>query len=405
MNLRLLVVLGLIAVQGALYVLARRTLRRYGRPRWSMQALTAGLLIATLPVLAYACWELHLQMLPHWIIYASVYPLYLWHVGSVIVLLGWMIKELIYAPVSLTKKVLRARDPETVPPPPPASSALDPRRRVFLRQSVAASAGLLFVGAAYASYRNDDFEIDEVTIPVAGLPLAFDGYTIALISDIHSSVFMLKEQMKEYADVVNSLGANLIAVPGDFVNSMLEEVYPFAEAFSSLKAPDGVFGVLGNHDFYTRQVDAVAREVDQAGIRLLRNSNVLLTRGGQQIALLGIDDTSTFRASVPWLRKASQGLPVDIPRVLLCHRPFFFDKAAENNVSLMLSGHTHGGQVVLGKIGDRTVTPVGIASKYIAGLYQRDRSRLYVSRGIGTVGVPFRLNCPPEVTKITLRRT
>jgi predicted MPP superfamily phosphohydrolase len=344
-------------------------------------------------------------MLPHWVIYATIYPLYIYHCSSVLLLLGLALVQIVRAPVSITKFMLRKRNQDAPLPAPPAGAySHDPRRRVFLRQSVAASAGIIFAGSAYATYRCDDYEIDEITIPVAGLPEAFQGFTIALISDIHSSVFMLKEQMMEYARVVNSFGADLIAVPGDFVNSMLEEVYPFAEAFSSLRAPYGVFGVLGNHDYYTRKVDAVAAEVEQCGIKLLRNTHTVLERNGQKIALVGIDDSSSFRVSIPAYQRAARGIADGIPKVLLCHRPIFFDKAADRGVQVMLAGHTHGGQVVLARIGDRTISPLGITSRYIAGLYERDGSRLYVSRGVGTVGVPYRLNCPPEVTKITLTK-
>jgi predicted MPP superfamily phosphohydrolase len=405
MNLRLLTAVGLAVVQATLYVLARRHFRATDEPSWVQPLLAAILALTTVPVLTFGAWEMHLQMLPHWVIYATVYPLYIYHCSSVLLLVFWAIVQLVRAPVSIAKFMLRKRnqqDPRPVSPVPVA--AHDPRRRVFLRQSVAASAGIIFAGSAYATYRSDDYEVSEITIPVAGLPEAFQGFTIALISDIHSSVFMLKEQMMEYARVVNSFRADLIAVPGDFVNSMLEEVYPFAEAFSSLRAPHGVYGVLGNHDYYTRKVEAVAAEVEQSGIKLLRNANTILEKDGQKLALVGIDDSSSFRISIPAYQRATNGIADDIPKVLLCHRPIFFDKAADRGVQLMLAGHTHGGQVVFGRFGDRTITPMGVATRYIAGLYQRDDSRLYVSRGVGTVGVPYRLNCPPEVTKITLAR-
>jgi predicted MPP superfamily phosphohydrolase len=406
LNLRLTTAIGLVIVQAALYWIVSRHLRHSGEPRWIRSFALTALGVTSVPVLVFALWEIRLQLLPHWVIYASIYPLYLWHCSSVLLLLAWIVGQVVKAPVMITRFMLRKRN-GTDPAPAsaaPQSGPVDPRRRVFLRQSVAASAGLIFAGSAYATYRSDDYEVNEITIPVVGLPEAFHGFSIALISDIHSSVFMLKEQMQEYAAVVNSLGADLIAVPGDFVNSMLDEVYPFAEAFATLRAPYGVFGVLGNHDFYTRQVNAVAAEVSQCGIRLLRNENVAIERGGAQISLVGIDDASSFRASIPFYERATAGVSGAVSKILLCHRPIFFDQAASRGVGLMLAGHTHGGQVVFGRVGDRTFTPVGISSRYIAGLYEKEASKMYVSRGVGTVGIPLRINCPPEVTKVILSK-
>src|SRR5205823_5243254 len=121
----------------------------------------------------------------------------------------------------------------------------------------------------------------------------FIGFTIALLSDVHSSVFMTKETMLRYARAANSLGADMIAVVGDFVNSRVDEVYPFAEAFSELKARDGVYGVLGNHDYYSRDVETVARNVNECGIKLLINDRVTLERQHKKLYLLGADDVGS----------------------------------------------------------------------------------------------------------------
>lgn len=407
--MRLIFILILVAVQITLFWITFGHYRTTGKPRWMLALLSVALLATTAPLFGILLWRVHLQQLPEVLIYAGVYPFYLWHFASVIVFLFWLISQLVRAPLAAVRLIFGTRSASrqgarSAPDDPPRQF-YDSRRRIFLRQGFAASAGVLFTGAAYSAYRTDEYEVNSVSMPVKGLPPEFEGFSIALISDIHSSVFMLKEQMQEYAAVVNSLGADLIAVPGDFVNSELDEVYPFAEAFSGLSAPYGVYGVLGNHDFYTKQVGIVAAEVEQCGITLLRNRHVIIEKGGKQLALLGIDDATTFRYSIPYFERASQGVPAGIPRVLLSHRPNFFDHAAVRNVDVTLAGHTHGGQVVLGKLGEQMLTPAGFASKYLAGLYAKGGSQLYVSRGIGTVGVPFRFNCPPEITKVVLTRS
>jgi predicted MPP superfamily phosphohydrolase len=230
------------------------------------------------------------------------------------------------------------------------------------------------------------------------------GFTIALLSDIHSSVFMPRDEMERYAAIVNSLNADLIVVPGDFVNSQVNEVYPFAEAFQVLRAPHGVYGVLGNHDFYAG-VEPVAREVDACGIRLLRNDKITISKDGGTFYLIGVDDVGRRNTAPILIDEAIGDAPLAVPRILLCHRPYYLKDAADKKIDLVLSGHTHGGQVVFGQFGDVVIAPARIASKYVAGKYQEGNTHMYVTSGIGTVGLPVRLNCPPEITMITLLRS
>jgi predicted MPP superfamily phosphohydrolase len=119
---------------------------------------------------------------------------------------------------------------------------------------------------------------------------------------------------------------------------------------------------------------------------------------------MGIDDVGRSDRATSHMRSAARGVPDALPRILLCHRPYFLEEAAAMGMDLVLSGHTHGGQIVLGHIGPLILTPAAIASPYIWGRYSRGHTQMYVSRGIGTVGLPMRVNCPPELTRITLRR-
>jgi len=246
-------------------------------------------------------------------------------------------------------------------------------------------------------------DVNEQEIRIPGLPPAFNGFSIGLVTDIHSSIYMTKEEMDEYVRRLNDLGTDVIAVGGDIVNSSVDEVYPFAEAFSKLKAPMGIFGVLGNHDFYSGKVETVARMANEAGVQMLRDEGVILRKNGTALHIVGIDDVASPVLATTKLKKAIGNVPKNTTRVLLNHRPYFFKHAASQNVDLMLSGHTHGGQLVFGRFGNTLFTPAALASTYVAGHYQQGTAQMYVSRGIGTVAVPVRINCPPELTRIVLR--
>ena len=346
---------------------------------------------------------------PSWLVSALARPFYIWLGGTIglgLVLLVWLV---VSSPVRLAGALLRwipltagvyrnVRGHR-------AAVKFNAARRAFLLRGAEGIAAASFGGSAYGIFQGrEGFQRTDTAIELNNLPAGLDGFTIALVSDIHSSSFMTKDQMDVYCRGVMSLGADLIVVPGDFVNSQTDEVYPFAESFGALRAPSGVFGVMGNHDFYAGDPERVAREVNACGIRLLRNDGVVLARGGARFTLAGIDDVGQKERAAAHMRSALGGGPEGIPRILLSHRPYFLGEAADAGVDLVLSGHTHGGQIVLGHFGDITLTPAALASPYIWGKYTRGRTQMYVSRGIGTVGLPMRVNCPPEITKITLRR-
>ena len=359
----------------------------------------------SLPLVVMLALPVQLQYMPNWFVLAAVYPFYVWHFSSFVLFLFIMTGKILKLPflsmVWLLSKFRRTgrwihsiREKQN-----PAYLA---ERRRFLRQGITVVAGAAVTGSAYGAFRRNYYELTDIAIPVKNLPDQFNGFTIALVSDIHSSVFMTKEQMDHYVGEVNAIGADMIAVTGDFVNSMVDEVYPFAEAFSALKARSGIYGVLGNHDYYTRKVDLVAKEVENCGIKLLRNERIEIRRGTSAIHLLGVDDVGSAQRAAMYFDRALQGAASPIPKILLCHRPYFFEEAADRNIDLTLAGHTHGGQIVFARIGKDVFAPARIASPYVAGLYSLGVSKMYVSRGIGTVGVPIRINCPAEITKITL---
>lgn len=287
-------------------------------------------------------------------------------------------------------------------------------RRQFMRTAALAATGYIASASTLSAMRSDESRTEIVKVKVPGLPPALRGTTIGLISDIHSSVYMAREEMEAYRNQVNALKADIIVVDGDFINSKLREVYPFAEAFSGLSAPYGVYGVTGNHDYYPKDIETVAREIEQAGIKLLRNENVAIEKDGERFHLLGMDDIYIYEVN-PYLANGRtesgrienllKGVDEKSTKIFLCHKPYPFEEYSQLGVDLMLSGHTHGGQVVLAQMDNINLSFASLASRYVAGLYKarsNQRAQLYVSRGVGTVGIPLRINCPPEVTKIVL---
>jgi hypothetical protein len=347
---------------------------------------------------------------PPWFIYAGEFPFLIWHSSTfflAFVLLLWRVVALFLSlpgrALMVVPALKRRRDQirETS-----RFQKFDESRRAFLRKGTFGLAAATLAGTTYGMFiGRHEYEVTEAEFDISGLPEAFDGFTIGLVSDIHAGAFMLKEEMLDYVKIINDLGSDLIAVPGDFVNGRVDEVFPFAEAFSDLRAPFGVYGVLGNHDYYTGDPERIAREVNRAGIRLLRDENFLIRRNSDILTLAGVDDVGRNDRAPIQLDKALQTAPENETTILLCHRPYYVRQAASRNISLVLSGHTHGGQIVFGKFGNAMLTPAAFASRYIAGKYAVGKTHMYVSRGIGTVGLPVRLNCPPEITRIILRRS
>lgn len=395
----------LLAIQWYFY---RRTIL-YARSHWAsknpQQFIRALFILFNLPLPIVMLVRPRLTGFPEWFFTLGVYPFSIWHGALFLLFLVLSILYLVRFPFSLTvwlaKKFDLTKRKLDLLKQRTHFERWDSSRRLFLQRGFTILAGTTFAGTAYGVYSKYDFEIDRIRIALKNLPPQFEGFTITLVADIHSSVFMTKEDMVRYVTVINEIGSDLIVIPGDFVNSMVEEVFPLAEAFSDLRAPYGVFGSLGNHDFFA-DVDRVAREIEECGITLLRNARVNIAKEGSVIQLLGVDDAGRAERAGTLFDRALAGVASNVPRILLCHRPYFLEQAVERNIDLTLAGHTHGGQIVFTKIGQTVIAPARLASPYVAGLYQKGESQMYVTRGLGTVGIPIRINCPPEITVITL---
>jgi predicted MPP superfamily phosphohydrolase len=248
----------------------------------------------------------------------------------------------------------------------------------------------------YSRQLRRDLVLSEATIDLIGLPQAFDGLRVLLITDIHAGPFLKPEVLREAIGRLGTLDPDLILIGGDLVLARPIEIEHNAETFRSLTAPLGVFAVLGNHDHYTHEPERVIAQLEECGIQVLHNASTRIERDGQTLALAGVDD---MLVGNPDLDRALAD--TEPPVILLCHHPDLLFEAARHGVALMLSGHTHAGQIRIPRL------PVLVRqSRYRLdeGRFRYRETELVVSRGIGAVGVPFRLACPPEAVLLTLRR-
>jgi predicted MPP superfamily phosphohydrolase len=237
----------------------------------------------------------------------------------------------------------------------------------------------------------------DVVIP--SLPQAFDGYRIVQLTDLHCGPFASGRRVEGWVARANRLNGDLIAVTGDLIASGSAFVSVVAGALGGLRAPDGVYAAMGNHDYFTdgeRMADALV----DAGLDVLRNRGVEVQRDGARLFVAGVDDTWTGRNDVD---KALEARPAGVPAVLLAHDPALFPEAAARGVELTLSGHTHGGQLGV-PFFQRRWNLARMITGFTSGFYKLGESTLFVSHGLGTTGVPIRLLVPPEIAVITLRR-
>jgi predicted MPP superfamily phosphohydrolase len=272
-------------------------------------------------------------------------------------------------------------------------------RRQFLRGAAAAPLLAVSAGSAYASLVEPyAYEVTLTDILIGGLPSSFDGFRIAQISDVHHSRIVSLEEVRRVVELVQREKPDLVALTGDYTTAYRRYIEPCAEALGALSAPQGVWAVLGNHDHYT-DPQLTLRALERAHINVLNNANTLVRRGGESLQLAGIDDWSWNGTDWP---RALYGLDQKLPTVLLSHQPRVLDAAEAVNVSLILSGHTHGGQVSLPFIG--APARFGVKDfKYLRGLYARGGTQLYVSRGTGVIGLPLRFGARPEIAILRLR--
>lgn len=292
--------------------------------------------------------------------------------------------------------------------PEPPEEAVDPGRRAFLRNAAIASTGAAVVlGATGAREAYADPDITRRALAFADLPPGLDGLRIAHLSDLHSGPLVGPDLVRRWRDLAARERPDLLLLTGDLVDSQPDELAPVIEAFQGFPAPLGTFAILGNHDYFD-DPRPIWRDLEAAGIRCLENASALIQRGGATLALMGLQDpmarNGRFRRMVfgpgPRPAEAARDLPDDAFRVCMNHRPSEWERALEAGARLTLSGHTHGGQInpIPGVSSARLLGP------RTRGLYRMGDDLLYVSRGLGVVGLPIRIGAPPEIAILTLKR-
>ena len=236
--------------------------------------------------------------------------------------------------------------------------------------------------------------LSEATIRLAGLPPAFRGLRLLLVTDVHAGPFLAPHVLAATFERLLSVEPDLILVGGDLVSARYRELPDNARAFRLLRAPLGVYAVLGNHDHYTGRIDDLASAIADCGIGVLHNRCVAIERAGERLWIAGVDDALLGR---PDLDRALEGSRP--PVILLSHNPDLLFEAARRGVALMLSGHTHAGQI---RIPGLPVLYRQSRYRLDEGRYRHDGTELVVSRGLGAVALPLRVACPPEAVLLTL---
>jgi uncharacterized protein len=270
-------------------------------------------------------------------------------------------------------------------------------RRKFLTTTGAAALGTVIAGSGYEYARQiepNHLVLERETVLIPALPESLEGFKIVLLSDFHLFPYTKLPLIQRCVELANSLKPDLVLLAGDYVYRELDAIFDLSPVLAKLNATKGVFAVLGNHDNW-RGPQAITESLQSASIPVLKNQGISLG----SLYLAGID--SVF-SGISDPKAAFEKRAQEPTTIVLMHEPDSVDQLVhQTTFDLQLSGHTHGGQIRLPFIGQIYYPEWG--ESYSAGLYKVRQSQLYVSRGIGVIGLPFRFDCPPEVTELTLR--
>lgn len=306
------------------------------------------------------------------------------------------------------------------------NSGVDLGRRRFVQGATTLAGAVPFGIGAYGFFiGRHEYQVHEVELPINGLPRELDGLRIAQLSDIHIGSYMSGADVRRAVGMANELNPDLSVVTGDFVTGPHDPLVTCISELVGLRAPLGVWGCNGNHEIYANAQERAAELFARHGMKLLRAENAELSWHGGKFNLIGVDYQLARSYSGRPLTMLAHVAPLvrrDIPNILLSHNPNSFPRSAELGIELMLTGHTHGGQVRV-EILHRTLSPARFLTTYIEGLYKRPLGSLselkddeawsaaptapsalvYVNRGLGTIGAPVRIGVPPEISLLTLR--
>jgi hypothetical protein len=250
----------------------------------------------------------------------------------------------------------------------------------------------------YQPQKSDWIDTNQISIPVRSLPSRFEGYRIAQISDFHLGTWMTIDYLLDAVRRVNNLAPDLIVITGDFVTYKAERFMDdLSAAVSKLSANDGILAILGNHDHWT-DAALVSDCLKACGVNVLSNQIIQVQRGEATLVVAGLDDVMAGKDDLSLILNA---LPDGKNAILLAHEPDFADVSSQTSrFSLQLSGHAHGGQIILPRRGALYLPNHG--RKYPCGLYKLDGMLLYSNSGLGTAELQFRYNSRPEIAVFTL---
>ncbi len=279
----------------------------------------------------------------------------------------------------------------------------DPARRRLVNAAGGALIASPFVVAGYgALVQRTDFRIREVEIPLRDLPDDLNGLRILQLSDIHLSDFLSESELARVIDLSNETNPHLALVTGDLITGRGDPLDACLRQLARLRSEAGILGCLGNHEIYARAERYATEQGARAGIRFLRMRAQALEFGNAVVNCAGVDYQPISRRK-RYLEGAEGLLLPGAFNVLLSHNPDVFPVAAAKGFDLTVAGHTHGGQVTM-EILEQSINPARFFTPYVYGRYQLGKACAYVTRGIGTIGIPARIGAPPEVTLLRLRK-
>jgi uncharacterized protein len=332
-------------------------------------------------------------------------PFDIWFVGSVLgfflIMLLWCVDRIARVVIGTAQKVAS----------PSRYEPHSPSRRQFLKQSAIALSAAPFVAGSYGLfYGRLNLETTHQRIRLRRLPKAFEGFRIVQLSDLHISPFMSADEIRKYVEIANQLRGDLVVVTGDFLTYDPDTQGAVVRAVSALKAPFGLLGCLGNHEYMTGTEESITHLLAKEHVRILRQERVPIESNGESLNIIGVDYEQA-RLSLDheghlvdrYMEKNENLVIPGAVNILLNHNPNAFDRAAELGIDLMLSGHTHGGQLSL-ELLHRGLCLSRFATPYTSGWYEKAGSQLYVNRGIGTISPSIRLGARPEITTFELTR-
>ena len=403
MNMVYIILIGIFIIYFLLTFYASRSLKTLKVPRWVewlFWLITIGVVI---------------HLLYHWscrgkVVWSApqqyaVAGLLTWLIICLFVTLPLLLEDI----TRLIKAIFRK----------PTNAPRIPSRRKFVSTLGWGLAAIPFASILYSIFKGKyNYKVWKYTLYFDNLPKAFDGYRITQISDIHCGSFDNYEKIRYGVDLINSQKSDVILFTGDLVNNLANEVHNWKSLFATLQAPDGVFSIMGNHDYgdYSSWETPEAKQQNlehlfqlqkQMGWQLLLNEHCYLERNGEKIALIGVENWGHGRFSKYGdLNKAMEGVNTEDFKILMSHDPTHWQEVVlpENkDIQLTLSGHTHGMQCGIEIPGWLKWSPSQYIYKYWGGMYEEGGKYLNVNRGFGYHAFPGRLGVWPEITVIELK--